>query len=157
MVLPYSKTYPWDDRRPTNFAAKILSPYVTGFSKYDPKLHTIRLGERWKAGNSIQMAYGVRTKDYFQFNDEIPELGFCKSVQKIVIKPLFGNEELRISKTNISLIIPLPEILIDTKKLDNDQVVRLIRNDGFDSIIDFMMWFNKPFSGQIIHWTDLKY
>jgi len=30
-------------------------------------------------------------------------------------------------------------------------------NDGFESLQDFFNWFNKPFRGKIIHWTDFKY
>ena len=71
---------------------KVLCDFTEGFHKFAkieiyPKLHTIRLDphNRWKAGRSIQMAYGVRTKNYNNFNKGIPELETCVSVQNIEI------------------------------------------------------------------------
>ncbi len=34
---------------------------------------------------------------------------------------------------------------------------RLAQNDGFENGIEFMKYFNKSFSGKLIHWTNLKY
>ena len=36
-------------------------------------------------------------------------------------------------------------------------VENIARNDGFDSINEFFDFFDKDFSGKIIHWTDKKY
>lgn len=33
----------------------------------------------------------------------------------------------------------------------------LATNDGFDSVSDFLTYFNDHFTGQIVHWTNLKY
>lgn len=159
MVLPYSKTYPWNDNLPTAFANKIIAPYVDQFKDYTPKIHTIREGDRWKAGNSIQMAYGVRTKDYFQFNYEVKETQVCKSTQRIIINPNLQRAKTESIGLNnlLGTFIPFPDICIDGRLLQQDEILKFITNDGFDSMLSFMFWFNKPFSGQLIHWTDLKY
>ena len=36
-------------------------------------------------------------------------------------------------------------------------MLNLVQNDGFASISDFLKFFNKDYTGKIIHWTDLKY
>ena len=33
----------------------------------------------------------------------------------------------------------------------------LAKNDGFENEEDFWQWFNEPFSGVIIHWTNFVY
>lgn len=104
------------------------------------KIHTIRKDEhnRWKAGNSIQFATGVRTKNYKQF-----AAGICVSTQTIEIKW----EHYAI-------------IFIDGKKLTDEEVKELAENDGFSSEAAFLCWdawFKKDFKGKIIHWTDKKY
>ena len=32
----------------------------------------------------------------------------------------------------------------------------LKKNDGFKTLVEFCNWFNKDFSGVIIHWNDLR-
>ena len=103
------------------------------------KIHTIREDkhDRWKEGNTIHFATGVRTKKYKQFIG-----GQCISTQNIEIKHL---------PTGIS-------IKIDGKELGGFyELHKLAVNDGFDGIDSFYKWFNKDFSGKIIHWTALKY
>ena len=62
---------------------------ILGFKKQFPpmilvgtKIHTIREDkhDRWKAGNKIHFATGIRTKNYNQFYS-----GVCKSVQAITL------------------------------------------------------------------------
>jgi len=91
----------------------------------------------------IHMAIGVRTKDYFQFNKDVPELQTCISTQDIII---------------ISILEFWPiEVWIDSRKLSDDEICELARNDGFDSLDDFKKYFNGEFEGQIVHWTDKRY
>ena len=114
------------------------------------KIHTIRFdnGNRWKVGNKIHFATGVRTKKYKQFME-----GTCIDVQKILITRFNCNE------FNIS---------IDNKKLSRHQCELLSKKDGFNNLIDFIEWFlplkNCSFeygphtwSGRLIHWTNFKY
>jgi len=113
-----------------------------------PKLHTIRRDEHnlWGAGCDIHFVINSRTKNRFQFAPVIK----CVSVQEIVIKQNHGK----------------PSVYIDGRdiyewdcEIENGYpaLKQLANNDGFDSVEDFFAYFNKDFTGKIIHWTDLKY
>ena len=116
------------------FKPRFVAPILAG-----TKIHTIRDDphNRWKAGRGIQIASGVRTKNYVQFY-----YGVCKSTQKIEIK--------YVDKFWV-------KILIDGKDLPTSRYELLAHNDGFNSIQDFYKWFDKDFTGKIIHWMDFKY
>lgn len=139
------------DSKPTYFVQKILACKIAVHADaFHPKRHTIRAGERWKAGMKIHMAVGVRTKKYFQFNGDGIGLDRVVSTQKIQIKYENSNSDF-------------PSIYIDGRKFSifvNEDVPvleRLALNDGFDSFGKFLDWFSSDFSGQIIHWTDEWY
>ena len=53
--------------------------------------------------------------------------------------------------------ISIPEVIIDGKTLSRSETMRLAKNDGFNSLDEFFAWFNKDFTGTIIHWSNLKY
>lgn len=126
----------------THFVQKILACVLAEWAEaYVPKKHTIRHGKRWFAGRKLHLAIGVRTKNYLQFNKNIKGLEVCKSVQDIKITHQGGAMYVE----------------VDGKHLPSDKVKELAINDGFDTLEDFMEWFNTDFEGQIIHWTDLKY
>jgi len=112
-----------------------------------PKRHTIRNDEhnRWKPGMNIHFVINNRSKNLFQFAPVIE----CKSVQKIAINYLLDFKHY--------LLPPPVSIEIDGKLINNKEIEMLAQNDGFDSIADFLDWFNTDFNGKIIHWTDLKY
>ncbi len=99
------------------------------------KVHTIREDKHNRYGNGryIQMATGVRTKNYNCFCE-----AYCISTQKIYINHA-------------------REIFIDGNIISPIHIIRLALNDGFESVEDFWKWFDKPFQGKIIHWTDYKY
>lgn len=107
------------------------------------KIHTIREDKpnRWKAGNKIHYATGVRTKKYNQF-----KLGECVSVQQIEITRPIWSEYLNDAV-----------VKIDGKTLTKEQQQQLAYNDGFSNLLSFWLWFNEDFKGKIIHWTDFKY
>ena len=132
MILGFKQQF--TDKTPTNFKEKILS---------GEKIHSIRAGDRWMPGMSIQMAYGVRTKKYDQFNKDHNDLERCKDVQEIFITCDFNLE-----------------ITVDDKYLMPWEIDKLIKNDGLTRL-GFIGWFfpkgKWDFSGQIIHWTDFKY
>lgn len=132
MILSYKKQFPW--KKPTDFKKKILEGV---------KIHTIREDPhgRWKAGRHIHHAHGVRTKNYdcFLEND-------CVSVQSIHINHY-------LFKTSIQKVA----VVIDGELVRDELLEKLAKNDGFDSINDFLEWFNFDFHGRIIHWTDFKY
>ena len=105
------------------------------------KIHTIREdpNDRWKPDREIHFATGVRTKNYEQFHH-----GYCYSVERIEIR--YDNKSF------------VPEIYIEKELLScMEDHLDLARNDGFEGLQDFYNWFDKPFKGKIIHWTDLKY
>ena len=134
MVLGFKKRYPkwmtkggWE----TFFEDKIEAGI---------KIHTIRKGHRFKPGDKIHAATGVRTKRYRCFNEME-----CVSVQGITLTPM-GKY--------------FPIIKIDDKFVYGDALSMLVKNDGFDDARDLAEWFNlkdESFDGQIIHWTDFTY
>lgn len=64
---------------------------------------------------------------------------FCISTQMITIEPS--------SRT----------IIIDGKEQSKSDMERLAKNDGFETMDDFWTFFNEPYQGMIIHWTNTKY
>lgn len=118
-----------------SFKDQFVSKIIKG-----TKIHTIRLDphNRWKPGNKIHFATGLRTKNYKQFFE-----GECKSIQSIKIIWL----ELAI----------YPKVFVDNKQVDPFIIEKLSMNDGFDNSSNFRKWFIKDFEGKIIHWTNYKY
>jgi hypothetical protein len=148
MILGFKTQFP--DKTPTFFPEKILAcafPDDLFFAAHTPKKHTIRSGQRWKAGIPIHMATGVRSKSYRQFNKDIPGLEKVISVQKIQIK---WDNPVGDPRYDFN-------IWVDDRKLSMIDTVELIQNDGFGLIWRFAEWFPKDFEGQLIHWTDLRY
>jgi len=105
------------------------------------KIHTIRRDNknRWNRGNIIYFTNETCSdiNNYFK-------IGECINTQKIEIMQ------------NVGLTIK-----VDDKYISKDQINSLFKNDGFDDLIDFLIFFNKNygqhFTGKIIHWTDFKY
>lgn len=132
MILGFLKSYNVGNSRvKTDFENKI---------KEGIKLHTIREDSknRWKKGMKIHFATGTRSNRYNNF-----KMGVCISTQKIEIK----DDCVFVEYDNEMRQIFGPELLY------------LANNDGFETVKDFWDWFNKyqPFTGKLIHWTDLKY
>lgn len=160
MILGYKQTFPFNGEL-TNFHKKIIagrySNSIYASEGWTPKVHSIREDtfNRWKPGMLIQHAYGVRTKNYDCF-DECQ----CVSTQKIEIKEYFINEDGYLSNSYTFFEKGVPRIFriyVDDRLLDDCEIEILANNDGFQFTRDFLKWFNKPFTGKIIHWTDLKY
>ena len=114
------------------FKKQFVDPIKNG-----TKIHSIREDEhdRWKAGNIIHFATGVRTKYYNCFFEDV-----CKSTQDFEI--VYDDE---------------PFVYIDGKILWVEEIELLAKHDGFNSMEDFFKWFDKDFKGKIIHWTDFRY
>lgn len=119
------------------FNKQFVAPILNG-----DKVHTLRddKTERWIAGRSMQMATGVRTKNYNCFKEDT-----CKSTQEVVLQ--YKKDTLIIK--------------ISGRKLNAFEVYDFVRRDGFKSNADFVLWFFPKGSGiqfkKLIHWTDLKY
>lgn len=113
-----------------------------------PKLHTVRKDPHnlWVPGRKIHPVVFNRTANRFQFAPVLE----VKAVQDIDIS--YGDHRI--------------DVFIDCKHYDgismrddteHDKLLKLAKNDGFDSVEHFFEWFNKDFTGKIIHWTNLKY
>jgi hypothetical protein len=111
------------------------------------KKHTIRedKSDRWHAGRMIQLWWGnprnVKNSPHFIMERQ------CISIQRIEIE----YQEL---KQN-GMVIPV--IKIDGHPIFYWTKESIALNDGFNSLHDFFDWFNKDFTGKIIHWTNLRY
>jgi hypothetical protein len=119
---------------------------VAAIQKTKAKKHTIRkdVHNRWKASNDIHFAINVRTKEQLQFAPVIK----CVSTQAIEIVWNYDNSSQKETQ---------PGVFIDGKEIDFQTLAKLAKNDGFDTVVDFLKYFNSNFTGKIIHWTDLKY
>ena len=130
------------------------------------KLHTIREDKsaRWWAGRSIQMVY--RGKHYSiadHFNKDIPELEKCTGTQEFQITFSDYAGGMKFCEVTIGdgwywagYVMPNGANLCS---LDGDRkmIEQLAHNDGFKDSMEFFRWFNKDFSGKIIHFTNFKY
>ena len=155
MILPF-KTHV--KGKPTHFVEKILACKMDEYRKvFIPKLHTIRRGSRWKAGMTIHMATGVRTKKYFRFNGDGIGLDKCISTQSIKIVWDQVNGHNFNSSSAINQNGRLVGVWIDGVIASYPVVAKLANNDGFDGVDSFFDWFCHDFDGQIIHWTKFRY
>jgi len=120
------------------FNKQFIKPIKSGIKK-----HTIRIDKhnRWKPGMTMHMATGVRTKKYKQFSKKK-----CTGVQQIRIVHFNGDRWEK----------PFVNISVDNKLLSQIQIEILAKNDGFKDVESFFKWFNKDFTGKLIHWTNLK-
>lgn len=155
--------------RPTYFIPKIYASVgMLSDNFFLPKVHTIRKGNRFKAGTKLHMAIGVRTKFYQQFNRCITRLERCISVQRIEIIKV--NDQYNSEKESNCIWVHgiyVPSIKetfynvfmvkVDGRFLSTPEIEVLAVNDGFENTDDFFNWFNEDFEGQIIHWTNFRY
>jgi len=134
---------------------------VIGFKKkFVPKIldgtkkHTIRedATNRWKEGRVMDMATGVRTKQYNKFTEQI-----CLGIQKIEFKWHTENKGLVNESRGVRVFIDGRNINGEWFNEDEMLIDVLARNDGFDNRVDFFTWFSEDFTGKLIHWTDLRY
>lgn len=144
MILSYKKKFPFNNQ-PTDFEYKI---------KAGIKKHSIRDDnhDRWQPGMKIHHAHGARTKYYHQFAE-----GICVSTQTIMISFIYQGMYDSTPEYSFDINGQRYAVFIDSRLLNHQEVRTLAYNDGFDSIEDFFLWFNKPTIKKIIHWTDLKY
>lgn len=127
--------------KPNHFVEKIRA----GF-----KVHTIRrdVQNLWHAGMPIELVINIDTPACYQFAPVV----YCIRVQRISIRHL-ETEEVDARKETVTR----KEIWIDDRLLTQQEEMRLIANDGFDSPAEFYAYFDQDFKGKLIQWTDLKY
>lgn len=149
MTLGFTTKFP--DGSPTMFEQKILIDLDPAcreqYPDMLPKIHTFRMGHRWRAGMKMHMVTGNRTANRRQFNIGYPALETCNGTQDCIITciidPAIGFH-----------------IEIDGRQIENDLL--FIANDGFNSPQQFWNWFGNPITpvrhvGQIIHFTNFRY
>lgn len=130
--------HPFVDQVAVNIGLKngmSFNEYVEFYSELTPKHHTIRNGNRWKAG------------DYFS-----PRVWSGKPYASpmITIAP-----DIKIEKVwDISLRIrgDFKELYCNDEDLTGTSISKIAMNDGL-TVEDLFAWFNKPFTGQIICWN----
>jgi hypothetical protein len=175
MQIHFIKNFPWGE--PSFFIEKIWSgfalndflqskengnwsteiykekfPYdydwVPVFMKAKPKIHTIRddKHDRWKPSKLIHFEQWT-DKAYKSKCYHFAPLAPCVGVQKIRIELIGSHKHKDLGAS----------VFIDDIFQYMDQIEKLAQNDGFKSVDDFFKWFNKDYSGKIIHWTDLIY
>lgn len=123
------------------------------------KKQTIREDKtnRWKVGNAIHFATGVRTKNYKQF-----AFGTVEKIIPIMIQyaRIYKHTDLsnccivKVSNTHYASVA----LYVDGiwKDLAYKQLNQLAIDDGFDTIENFFNWFDKDFDGKIITWNEFK-
>ena len=125
---------------------------IPDIKSIEPKKHTIRIDSknRWKKGNLIHSVINNRTSNRYQFAPVIK----CTRVQQIEIVHRPGVVHFYIDNNWFGDVFHHG---FDSIYEFTNDIRTLAINDGFDSIEHFLQWFNKDFTGKIIHWTDLKY
>lgn len=155
-VITFSRVFPADHPKagePTYFVEKLVKSFNQIrpphdvpdeiFSKEmyyicEPKHHTIRSGNRWKAGDTFS-----------------PRVWSGKPYQskQIIIAP-----DLEVKKT-YSLVLGLnsKDFYLNGIRITPDDMLFIAENDGL-KLSEFLSWFKypKPFTGQIICWQEMK-
>lgn len=152
-VITFSRTFPAYHPRKgelTNFVEKLWASKHADYEykvvskalglvdvskEFEPKHHTIRSGNRWKAGDK----FSPRVWSGRPYNSKMVRIG-----PDIEIKKVWGFE----STGN-------GHLYINDKSIDVLEIEALAKNDGLSNE-DLLKWFKypKPFKGQIICWSD---
>ncbi len=116
------------------------------------KIHAIIADnkKRWREGMDIHMIINNNMRTRFQFALPVR----VKSIQKIEISHR-GVANIFVVKIDRRLFAICDYECGDY--FNEPGLNKLARQDGFDSIEDFMAFFPNDFSGIIIHWTDERY
>lgn len=175
MILPFSTKI---NGKETYFVSKIWESLIPMFSEYSkgiqlfkypieyrecvdkgllswyrqkPKLHTIRedKNDRWQVGTKIDFFINVRQKDMFRFAPVLPVV----SIQKVEIIYF----PITIPRIDVPILKVDGKLIYDAAGINKKEMLEFAQNDGFDTIEDFFNYFDKDYTGKIIHWTDLKY
>lgn len=165
-IITFSRTYPSYHPRagePTYFVEKIweslrrcnheadgwrmnnvyelenrLGYTVSNYALNDwlPKHHTIRAGHRFKAGDKFS-----------------PRVWSGKPYRSKMIQFAPDIEVKKVFDFGMRMRCPYKEFYSGNCDLTGNSIVRVAMNDGLTSD-DLYWWFQKPFDGQIICWSD---
>lgn len=170
MNITFKTHFPWPGAdgqpEPTHFADQIMNELVlrdgAPRAERSYKLHTIRRVKdkpRFREGMRLVLQTGSRFKPMPFVETE------CTGVQML---------HMGLYWTNPGWLEPNPcrahyELQVAVEQdshmrwLDEDDMTRLARNDGFSSLEQFMRWFlldqlmNGPGYYQLVHWTEVRY
>lgn len=120
-----------------------------------PKKHTFRndKNKRWKVGMIIDFYISVRTKNMFCFAPKVE----VKSVQDVSILWSGGDINTCTIYIDRECYVANYSVEYNSSNQRQSKMEELSRNDGFDTVQDFLDYFAENFYGVIIHWTDKKY
>ncbi|WP_293871662.1 hypothetical protein [Flavobacterium sp.] len=127
--------------------------------KKHAKIHTIRedKNNRWTVGCKIDFFINVRQPKMFRFAPVLPVL----HIQKVNIVRVFFLQTSTLFIDNIKVATVNyghDNIkIVSVKSEPNFNLMEFIQNDGFDTVKEFFAYFNKNFTGKLIHWTDKQY
>lgn len=100
------------------------------------KIHTIRTGQRWRAGKTAQFCVRAGQPDQCEFWE--PRL--VQSVQDVELTAT--------------------EVRVDGRLLPAAELLSLAQADGFPTTEALLAYFATkplPFHGQLVHWTTCRY
>ncbi|WP_119792061.1 hypothetical protein [Flavobacterium anhuiense] len=120
-----------------------------------PKLHTIRQDSknRWKKGNKIDFFINARKPKMFRFAPVVPVMEI-QSIEFLWSRGFVDTVSIYIDG---ECYVQNYGIEYNSSNQRQERMERLVINDGFESVEDFLNYFNTDFKGKIIHWTNLKY
>ena len=105
------------------------------------KVHTVRAGRRWVAGQPISFCTDLGPDNWLRFQPD----GVAQAVQAIRAEEIHGTYLVE----------------IDGRWLLGPELAEFACRDGFESPDQFFHFLagyhGLPFEGQLIHWTDLVY
>ena len=100
------------------------------------KIHTIRAGQRWRAGEVAQFVVHAGQPDQREFWKP---------------RPVTSVQDIELTTTALH---------IDGRPLGPAELLKLAQADGFPTAVALLAYFADkplPFSGQLVHWTALRY
>jgi len=100
------------------------------------KIHTIRAGQRWQAGEVAEFCVRAHQPDQHAFWPPLP----VASIQAIELTAT--------------------ELRVDGRLLSPTETLALAQADGFETTAALLAFFADkplPFRGQLVHWTERRY
>tara|TARA_R110000822_G_scaffold14427_6_gene50814 strand:+ start:10931 stop:11452 length:522 start_codon:yes stop_codon:yes gene_type:complete len=122
-----------------------IPPYEFSNGAFKPKHHTIRENKKGRYSNNVVLQPFIWTNKPYRS----PQFYFSpnfKCVSTQIIQIIHSGEKWR-----------MPWVMVDGFIMTAPEIEVIAHNDGFDSTKDFFKWFDTDFTGDIIHWTNLKY
>jgi hypothetical protein len=113
------------------FNESFISAIVAG-----QKIHTIRAGQRWQAGDVAHFCARAGQPDQYEF---------------------WPPHAVQLVQT---IELTTSELRVDDRALGTAELLVLAQADGFATAADLFAFFADkvlPFQGQLLHWTDCRY